>query len=101
MWLIMTQSMAWCVYVISRMQVALDGHARKATFIHNPQSTRQDERETSTSGRGQREQENELEVLRDLPAQEQRFEWLAAWVGSALAFGAAIWHFQGAQKGQE
>lgn len=40
----------------------------------------------------QEEQERELKTLTtDLPRQEQRFEWLAFWVASAVAFGAGIW----------
>jgi hypothetical protein len=40
----------------------------------------------------QEEQERELNVLTtQLPQQEQRFEWLAFWVASAVAFGAGIW----------
>lgn len=40
----------------------------------------------------QEEQERELQVLTtQLPQQEQRFEWLAFWVASAVAFGAGIW----------
>lgn len=40
----------------------------------------------------QEEQENELKALMtDIPRLEQRFEWLAFWVGAAVAFGAGIW----------
>lgn len=40
----------------------------------------------------QEEQERELGVLTtELPQREQRFEWLAFWVASAVAFGAGIW----------
>lgn len=40
----------------------------------------------------QEEQEKELKTLTtQLPQQEQRFEWLAFWVASAVAFGAGVW----------
>jgi hypothetical protein len=40
----------------------------------------------------QEEQEQELRTLTtQLPQQEQRFEWLAFWVASAVAFGAGVW----------
>jgi hypothetical protein len=40
----------------------------------------------------QEEQESELTALtKDVPRMEQRFEWLAFWVGAAVAFGAGIW----------
>lgn len=38
------------------------------------------------------EQEAQLKLITsDLPVREQRFEWLAFWVGAAVAFGAGVW----------
>jgi hypothetical protein len=40
----------------------------------------------------QEEQEAQLKALTsDMALKEQRFEWLAFWVGAAVAFGAGIW----------
>lgn len=50
----------------------------------------------------QEEQERELKALTtDLPQREQRFEWLAFWVASAVAFGGGIWYVEGSEKAQE
>ena len=48
-----------------------------------------------------KEQEEELRKLEVLPVKDTRYETLAFWVGSAMAFGAGIWFVQGPVKAQE
>ncbi|KAF8063006.1 hypothetical protein HT031_003845 [Scenedesmus sp. PABB004] len=50
----------------------------------------------------QEEQEAQLKAMAtELPTREARFEWLAFWVGAAVAFGAGVWYVEGAEKAQE
>ncbi len=54
-----------------------------------------------SSSSAKAEQERELKSISTLPATEQRYEALAAWVGAAMAFGGGIWYMEGSQKAQE
>ncbi len=65
------------------------------------QQQQQRQQEQRQQEQQQREQEKELTVLASLPAKEQGYEAIAAWVGLAVAFGAGIWYSQGAGKAQE